>query len=321
MRYASVCDGISAVSVAWRPLGWTCSWVSEIDPFACAVIAHRFPDHHNLGDMLAITKETLAHEPEIDLLVGGTPCQSFSVAGLRKGMDDPRGNLSLRFVQLADVLRPRWVLWENVPGVLSSGSGRDFGAILGALAELGYGWAYRILDAQHFGVPQRRRRVFVVGYRGDWRRAAAVLFDSHCLGGHPAPGSKAEEVDSSYAAGRAGTVSAKWAKGRGVPFMPVAFTQNQRDEVRTMRIVGALSAEPGVKQQSFLQQQIGVRRFTPMECERLQGFPDQYTLVPFRGKPASDTARYKAIGNSMAVDVMRWIGRRMEWIDLNCEVR
>jgi site-specific DNA-cytosine methylase len=178
------------------------------------------------------------YEP-IDLLVGGTPCQSFSVAGLRGGLDDERGNLALEYLRLADRLRPRWLVWENVPGVLSSNGGRDFGSILGGMVELGYGVAYRVLDAQFFGVAQRRRRVFVVGYAGDWRRAAAVLFERHSLSGHPSP----------------------------------RRTQN-----------GA-------------------------------GFRGKYTLIPWRKGMAPDGPRYKALGNSMAVPVMRWIGERIAAVE------
>src|SRR6185369_2366558 len=127
------------------------------------------------------------------LVVFGSPCQSFSVAGKRLGLDDPRGNMALVGLRVVGRIRPRWVVWENVPGVLSSADGRDFGAFLGGLAELGYGFAYRVLDAQHFGVPQRRRRVFVVGYLGDWRRAAAVLFERESLQGHPAPSREARQ--------------------------------------------------------------------------------------------------------------------------------
>src|SRR6185437_2410388 len=145
---------------------------------------HHYPDVPNLGDM---TKYQEWPDATIDLLVGGTPCQSFSVAGLRKGLADPRGNLMLTYLAIAERYAPRWVVWENVPGVLSSNGGRDFGTFLGGLAELGYGFAYRVLDAQFFGVAQRRRRVFVVGCLGDWRRAAAVLFERASLSGHPAP--------------------------------------------------------------------------------------------------------------------------------------
>ena len=187
MRYGSVCSGIEAASVAWHPLGWEPQWFSEIEHFPSAVLNHRFPNVPNLGDMTQLNQFQQFNEQPIDLLVGGTPCQSFSVAGLRKGLADPRGNLMLTFLSIADKRRPKWIVWENVPGVLSSNGGKDFGTFLGALGELGYGFAYRVLDAQHFGVAQRRRRVFVVGYLGDWRPAAAVLFESESLQRNPKP--------------------------------------------------------------------------------------------------------------------------------------
>ena len=190
MIYGSVCSGIEAATVAWHPLGWRPSFFSEIDPFPRSVLAHHYPRVPTHGDFTTIR---LGQYAPIDLLVGGTPCQDFSVAGLRAGMAGARGNLTLEFLKLAQRLRPRWLVWENVPGVLSSNGGRDFGAFLGALGELGYGFAYRVLDAQYFGVPQRRRRVFVVGYLGDWRPAAAVLFERHSLQGHPAPRREARE--------------------------------------------------------------------------------------------------------------------------------
>jgi DNA (cytosine-5)-methyltransferase 1 len=199
MRYASVCDGIGAAHVAWQPLGWECAWTSEIEPFPSAVVDERWK-LKNVGDMTKLTEEQLQHEGPISLLVGGTPCQSFSVAGLRKGLEDPRGNLALRFTQLVGVLRPTWVVWENVPGVLSSAGGRDFGTFLGALAELGYGFAYRVLDAQWFGVAQRRRRVFVVAHARDWRCAAAVLFERESVfGNSPTRGAEGERVTSPIA--------------------------------------------------------------------------------------------------------------------------
>ena len=162
MIYGSVCSGIEAATAAWHPLGWKAAWLSEIERFPSAVLQRHYPDIPNLGDMTTIHDKQELKNGAIDLLVGGTPCQSFSVAGLRKGMADPRGNLALVFLRIADLARPRWIVWENVPGVLSSNRGRYFGAFLGALGELGYGWSYRILDAQFFGVPQRRRRVVVV---------------------------------------------------------------------------------------------------------------------------------------------------------------
>ncbi|MNV17598.1 Modification methylase HpaII [compost metagenome] len=210
MRFLSVCSGIEAASVAWNPLGWKAVAFSEIEPFPCAVLAHHYPDTPNWGDM---TKYKEWPDVAIDLLCGGTPCQSFSVAGLRKGLDDPRGNLMLTFGAIAAKYRPKWLVWENVPGVLSSNGGQDFASFLGLLTGQvvkvpaggwsnsgivsgirdAYGVAYRVLDAQYFGVPQRRRRVFVVGCLGDWRSAAAVLFERHGLSGDPAPSRQARK--------------------------------------------------------------------------------------------------------------------------------
>lgn len=184
MRYLSICSGIEAATVAWHTLGWKPVAFSEIEKFPSSVLAHHYSGVPNLGDMTKFKEWNI--EP-IDVLVGGTPCQSFSVAGLRKGLDDPRGNLMLTYLAIAERYRPEWLVWENVPGVLSSNGGQDFGAFLGGLAELGYGFAYRVLDAQYFGVAQRRRRVFVVANSRSWQRAAAVLFERHSLQGHPAP--------------------------------------------------------------------------------------------------------------------------------------
>ena len=184
MKYLSVCSGLGGAELAFTPLDWECVGVCEIDKSACAVLAARFPNIPNLGDFTKIGVEDVG---SIDLLVGGTPCQDFSVAGLRAGMDGDRGQLTIEFARLAERLRPRWLVWENVPGVLSVDRGRAFGTFLRILGQFGYGFAYRILDAQYAGVPQRRRRVFVVGHLGDWRRAAAVLFERQSLSGHPAP--------------------------------------------------------------------------------------------------------------------------------------
>jgi len=184
VRYGSVCSGIEAATVAWHQLGWEPVFFSEIEKFPSAVLAHHYPNVPNHGDM---TKFKEWPDADINVLVGGTPCQSFSVAGLRKGLDDPRGNLMLTYLAIADRFRPEWVVWENVPGVLSSNGGRDFGTFLGGLGQLGYGFAYRVLDAQFFGVAQRRRRVFVVANARGWQRAAAVLFERESLCGNPAP--------------------------------------------------------------------------------------------------------------------------------------
>jgi DNA-cytosine methyltransferase len=182
MKYLSVCSGMEAASVAWHDLGFTPIGFSEIEPFPCEILKQRFPNTPNYGDLTKY-KDWPIEPGSVDLLVGGTPCQAFSVAGLRRGLADPRGNLALIFLGLADHLKPRWILWENVPGVLTSSGGRDFGSFLAGLAELGYSASWRILDAQNFGVAQRRRRVFVVAHLGDWKPPTAVLFESESLRG------------------------------------------------------------------------------------------------------------------------------------------
>ncbi len=491
MRYLSVCSGIEAATVAWHGLGWTPVGFSEIEPFPSAVLAHHYPNVPNFGDMTKHEQWPL-QPGSIDLLVGGTPCQSFSVAGLRKGLHDPRGGLMLTYLEIARRLRPRWVVWENVPGVLSSNGGRDFGSFLGAMGLLGYGVAYRVLDAQWVrthghprAVPQRRRRVFVVGCLGDWTRAAQVLFEresvqrnsatrratgqgaapdveggvgadiitSHrvapclettsndysradgftmvaqptvwpadCAGtlaqsasGTGSPGYSNQEIFSQNAANlipqpipftkakraqsvtddktwvdgqvnptlslfdqgdtRATTVAVafpidtqnmteghssgglgygqsgdpsftvtkghshavafssnmsepdwqidgstptiKVVSGLGIPSPPaVAFQQNQLGEVRCGNIAGTVNTNSNASGRNtpMAMQAMTVRRLTPRECERLQGFPDDYTLIPWRKKQAEDCPdgpRYKALGNSMAVNCMSWIGERI----------
>ena len=395
MKFGSVCSGIEAASVAWHPLGWRAQWLAEIDNFPSKVLAHHYPETPNYGDFTNITTDA----GEIELLVGGTPCQSFSLAGLRGGLSDDRGNLALEFIRLADRFRPRWIVWENVPGVLSSNGGRDFGSILGALVNVGYGFAYRVLDAQFFGVPQRRRRVFLVGHLGDWRLAAAVLFERESLRGNPAKIRKARKEAATYSIqstaicraptsgpGGAGisegvsytldcrephavvsvngslshTLRAEGfdasedGTGRGTPIVAFDTTQITSKTNRSNPLPGdpchplAAGAHPpaiafhptqdpifgavspclsksvdgmGVAHcltahaakggdpstDNYTVQDYRVRRLTPRECERLQGFPDDYTAIP----GASDSARYRALGNSMAVPCMRWIGRRI----------
>ncbi len=358
LTFGSVCSGVEAASVAWEQLGWQAQWFSEIEAFPSAVLAHRFPSVPNLGDMTKLHTRSEFNDRPIDLLVGGTPCQSFSVAGLRKGMADPRGNLALTYLALADRKRPRWLVWENVPGVLSSGGGRDFGAFLGGLGQLGYGFAYRVLDAQYFGVAQRRRRVFVIGHLGDWRPAAAVLFEPHSMQGHPAPSREAGTAvtrtstygsytyrwqnaddglvpdnisatlkakgtttdERSVAAYVAHTLRAEGfdasedGTGRGIPLVAARMTAFGLYEVDgTASTVKARDYKDATDLvASAANDNYAVRRLTPREFERLQGFPDDWTLVPYRGKPAADGPRYKAMGNSMAVPVMRWIGYRIK---------
>jgi DNA (cytosine-5)-methyltransferase 1 len=449
----TVCSGIGAPEYAAPWIDWR--WQSEIEPFPCAVLRHRFPRATNLGDM---TRFQEWPDATVDVLCGGTPCQSFSVAGLRKGLADPRGNLMLTYLAIADRFRPRWLVWENVPGVLSSNGGRDFGSFLGGMAQLGYGFAYRVLDAQFVrsrshprAVPQRRRRVFVVGYLGDWRRAAAVLFDGESLSGNPPPRREAGKrpapnlaertrgggglgtdfdcdggfVANSGPVGYCLTASAQQSldaetetetliavahslrgegfdagedgTGRGTPLVPVAFSAKDYgadagETAPTLRAMGhanshangggqiaiaiqerAVSENPdngpqgsGVRQdgaaftlearnkvqavafdlrgrdggampegphdtasmraasggssRSYVAQEAeeliwAVRRLTPTECERLQGFPDGWTDVPHRGKPAADGPRYKALGNSWAVNCGEWIFDRIREVE------
>jgi DNA (cytosine-5)-methyltransferase 1 len=413
MRYLSVCSGIEAATMAWHDLGWTPAGFSEIEPFPSAVLAHHYPNVTNFGDMTKYKEWNL--DGSIDLLVGGTPCQSFSVAGLRKGMDDPRGNLALVYCGMLDHFRPNWFVWENVPGVLSSSGGRDFGSFLGAVAQLGYGFAYRVLDAQYCGVAQRRRRVFVVGYLGDWRPAAAVLFERSSLRRDLAPSRTAGKEPSAYfesslAQYREGdiggtlkasggvlgggsetflvqkvyethpadsrvkemgetcqTVTSRWGTGGGNVPLVQAFRKSRRaqsvedyetwvddgisntinlfdqGDIRTthavveaysiredagantfsatpLAVTPALQAlRPSVQShhaQTFVADSARVRRLTPTECERLQGFPDGFTDIPWRKKDTSpDGLRYKALGNSMAVPCMQWIGDGIDLVD------
>ena len=259
MRYISVCSGIEAASVAWQPLGWEAVAFSEIDAFPNAVLAYRFPDVPNLGDISKV--DWRKYYGAVELVVGGTPCQSFSVAGKREGMDGASGLVNEYFRLLSEV-RPKLFLWENVPGVFSSGEWQDFPQLLREWAKLGYHVAWRVLDAQFFGVPQRRRRVFALGCLGNWQYPAKVLFESHSLCRHPAPRRKAREADSGAvergsgkAGGElAGYVSSKWAKGTGGPAGDECYNLVTAFEPGAMSRIGGyvyddiaptLRAEPG----------------------------------------------------------------------------
>jgi DNA (cytosine-5)-methyltransferase 1 len=207
LRFLSVCSGIEAASVAWEQLGWKAAGFAEIEPFPAAVLKHRYPTVPNFGDLNGHEQWPLA-AGDVDIIVGGPPCQAFSVAGLREGMADPRGNLSLVYFQLVSRLRPKWIVYENVPGLLSARGGQDFSSLLSALAECGYGFAYRMLDAANFGLAQRRKRIFIVGCRtGDWRHPTAVLFDGPSSFGNPKAGKKAGEGSASPAGASVGSPS------------------------------------------------------------------------------------------------------------------
>ena len=449
MNYLSVCSGIEAATVAWHPLGWKAVAFGEIERFPCQVLEHHYPETPNWGDM---TKFKEWPDADVNVFVGGTPCQSFSVAGLRKGLDDPRGNLMLTYLAIAARYRPQWLVWENVPGVLSSNGGLDFASLLRGMGELGYGFAYRILDAQYFGVAQRRRRVFVVGYLGNWRPAAAVLFERHSLSGNPAPSRKARQVtptltkegtgisrtehnedgwyvetplnsvgslcartglSNSVQDGEQGHLMPTWWNGGDIAATLTTKSDDQRmpDKDNAQLILqpaygipgnwigrkpenggnatepmhdiapcltktdqhgvahsigtdiynGAITGDiavpltnrsdgtgtgPTVMQptivhgtqdpctsdiafaqgrnnggENVMVQAMAVRRLTPVECERLQGFPDNYTDIKPKGKQTPDGPRYKALGNSMAVPVMAWIGKRIQEVDAICQTQ
>jgi DNA (cytosine-5)-methyltransferase 1 len=456
---------------------WQWPWHAEIEKFPSTVMAARHPDSNNLGDVSAddfVERAQSIARP--DVLVFGSPCQSYSIAGRRLGLDDPRGNLALIALGIIDRLEPRWFVFENVPGLLSSSEGQDFGIFLRTVDELGYFGAWASLDAQHFGVAQRHERLFFVGHSGDWRCPAAVLFESEGLCGYHPPRRQAGErpaptiasrptgggglgtdfdCDGGLIAGSLGTRSAAHPSGmkheadfmvatrdvshclnaggmnridyetetlvthalradgfdasedgtgrgtplvthaldsfsagrmtedgtgRGCPIIPVAFAHQQDGNMDlhigqdvalalqrsqgqaiafsckdhgtdaaelapTLRAMGhdgshanaggqvaiavalrgreggaaaelsdvpsALRSSQGGGDKAHVLTSM-VRRLTPRECERLQGFPDDYTLITYRGKPAADGPRYKALGNSMAVPVMRWILSRIE---------
>ena len=302
MNYLSVCSGIEAATVAWHEMGWNPLAFSEIEKFPSQVLAHHYPNVPNLGDMTKF-KEWDFGTNRLDLLVGGTPCQSFLVAGLRKGLDDPRGNLALTYAAILDKFRPKWCIWENVPGVLSSNKGRDFGAFLGALVELGYGFAYRVLDAQNFGVAQRRRRVFVVGCLGSWESAAKVLFESESLSGNikqsGPQGIGVSDSNTMYTLTKTDVHAVFCDTYNGTIQGNVAATM-------TADMAGPTHSGPKIMQN------MAVRRLTEIECERLQGFPDNYTNIK---ENCPSGARYKALGNSMAVPVMKWIGQRIQQVE------
>lgn len=334
MRYVSLFSGIEAASVAWGPLGWEPVAFSEIEPFCCRVLEERFPEVPNLGDVSKI--DWSGHEGSVDVVVGGSPCQSFSISGNRDGLSGESG-LMWEYVRAVREIRPEWLLWENVPGALSSSHGNDFRCLLESLDALGYGLAWRVLDAQFFGVAQRRERVFLVGRLGDVEGPCQVLFESEGMR-WDTPSSRAKrEALTDGATGGARTMLVRCERAGGgkgaliqddvsatlatsntqTLFQPVCMMGDHGKSAVDVDLAGTLTAHDAKGAPSVA---IGytVRRLTPRECERLQGFPDDWTKVPYRGKPAEecpDTSRYRAIGNSMAVPVMRWIGERIAMVE------
>ena len=350
MKFGSVCSGIEAASVAWNPIGWETAWVSEIESFPCAVLEHHFPDVPNLGDVTKILEQgRLDGTPDIDILVGGTPCVDVSIAGKRAGLDGERSHLFFDFIGIARETNPRWLAWENVPGVLSSNGRRDFGTIIREMVGLGYGVCWRILNAEYVrvrshprAVPQRRRRVFVLGYRGDWRPAVAVLLNWKGMSGDSLPRRETREGITALTKSGVGTCGAddNQAQGGHLRIYGGGRTSGERDSTTSMSssnsrldfdtetfvlfdprnqdvlVSGDIAAPLDTKNppSSALATPLGIRRITPLEAERLQGFPDYFTLVPYRNGMAKDTPRYKALGNSMAINVMRYIGERIQMV-------
>ncbi len=334
LRYFSVCSGIEAATVAWSPLGFQAVGFSETAPFPSAVLKYHYPDVPNYGDMTNIDAASLANK-NIHILVGGTPCQAFSVAGKRKSLSDKRGQLTLKFVELANAICPDFVIWENVPGVLQL-QDNAFGCLLGALAsgkELqcpnkNGRWsnagsiigtkrivAWRVLDAQFFGVPQRRKRVFLIASPRKRASPFEILFERTSSVQSSMANKQTPETDTrtpsycfingvGYAQKVMPTIIAHMAKGingwgdEGALIIEPCETIEKRKAISNL---GLMYNEPSYK----------LRRLTLTECERLQGFPDNYTNIIYKDKPASDTVRYTALGNSMAVPVMRWIGQRV----------
>ena len=427
MKYLSICSGIEAASVAWHPIAWQPLAFSEIEPFPRAVLSEHYPDVPCHGDFTVLRDQEWI--VDADVLVGGTPCQAFSIAGLRNSLADERGNLSLEFVRLADAIdnfrlsagrEPAIIVWENVPGVLSV-SDNAFGCFLAALAgdDTPYvpprgKWtnagvvagskrtiAWIIKDAQYFGVAQRRRRVFVVASSRKRFDPAAVLFEFQSVR-RDTPPRRGEGQEASPASGTGfvggfqssqsgvrltnthatldanngsrrhngvitGTLTAKFANPLGaaevdagliLPVNPVAYSimpmnsgkdykARETDVSQPLMAAGPVGGNQGgdfvaqpisfhptqdpISNTDGISHALGcgsttgqanvaiasnmqVRRLTPTECERLQGFPDGYTAIPWKKKDASecpDGPRYKALGNSMAVPVMRWIGERI----------
>jgi DNA (cytosine-5)-methyltransferase 1 len=297
MKYASVCSGIGAAEWAWDNLGWECTSSSEVEPFACAILKKRHSEKVLHGDFREVDYEN----EHFELLVGGTPCQAFSIAGFRKGLHEKRGSLSLSYVELCRDYRPTWFVWENVTGVLSSNGGRDFGSLIQALAELGYGFAWRVLDAQHFGVPQQRKRVFLVGYLGDWRPPAAVLYDSETCGRDLRTSEEIRTHNPTL------TLS-------GVTRL---FRLMGYANYKLSNVASTVCTADYKKTTDLIENQGTLRRWTPLEYERLMGFPDDYTKIPWKGKrQASLETRVMALGNSMAVPVMYWLGQRIDYVNL-----
>ena len=336
LKFLSLCSGIEAASVAWKPLGFLPVGFSETDKFPSEVLQYHYPNVPNLGDMTNY-KEWQIEKP--DIVIGGTPCQSFSIAGQRKGLEDPRGNLTLTFIRLLDHFKPTWFVWENVQGVLSSNNGRDFHTFIEGLQEIGYSLSWRVLDAQFFGVPQRRKRLFVVGHHSaDWRYPYKALFEAESLSGYfeksrnkgkarQATRTSAESTEGNNGIaydyqrmgqyGNGSKSSTKLARDYKDATDLVVYENHGTDSrVKPLgEVCTTVTARWGTGGNNTpLVGNSRIRKLSPIECERLQGFPDDYTNI--RGDKTPYGARYKALGNSMAVPVIEWIGRGIQRMEV-----
>lgn len=351
MKYLSLFSGIEAASVAWKDLDWECVGVCEIDKFASAVLKHHYPTVPNYGDITTLSEEKLneiknTHADEPLLVIGGSPCQSFSICGRKEGLDDPRGNLMFEYVRVVETLQPKYFIWENVPNVLSKGMSAAFGTLLRSMVECGYSIGWRVLDAQHFGVAQRRRRVFLIGCIGE-ESPFEILFESQSMQGSSESSRKVQQDNPSNTTSSPSKHHRVRPKLEFVSMLKntqsstscyepadVSFTLTANmgtggghvpmisDPKPTRNKVGTLCARDfkgpsreWVNQGKFIPHMGKVRKLTPIECERLQGFPDNYTRISWNGKDEDNcpvSPRYKTLGNSMAVPVMRWLGERID---------
>lgn len=408
MKFGSLFAGIGGFDLGLERAGMTCKWQVEKDERCISVLERHFPDAPRHDDVRTFNAKDAIR---VGLIVGGFPCQDLSVAGARRGLAGERSGLFFEFIRIVSELAPRWVLIENVPGLLSSNQGRDMGAILGSLGHLGYGFAYRVLDAQYFGLAQRRKRVFIVGCAGDARRACQVLFEPEsmfrdsppsretgtrvaasltqgsgvnsnapgrrreddvnialCLNGKQrsrydgesetfvsapltvSPHADNESQESrlvvgalashSKEHGHAMTTQQAAEAGQLIPFDTTQITSagnysnpgpgapchplasQQHPPAVAFRTSGNCGVMPQGDRtaalntatdpcQQIVQHAMSVRRLMPIECERLQGFPDDWTRYDAAGNEISDSARYRMIGNAVAVPVAEWIGRQI----------
>jgi len=310
MKYFSVCSGIESATVAWSPLDWECVGLCDFASFPQKVLSHHYPSTNLFSDITKLNEHENYKKIKFNLLVGGTPCQSFSDAGLNKGMDDIRGRVSLEYGRILKEKRPRWFIWENVEGVFKDKHKKSLCEIISSFTGVNfkpesldkqgivqgeeYSIAYRVFDSQYFGVPQRRKRIYIVGYRGkNWKIPFSVLFEQGCF----------ESVEEKNRIKRD------------------EYTQNILGQIKLAGTVTKSYAQTlvdgfgKVSTSNYWADKEGIRRFTERELERLQGFPDGYLDFEINGKKPSYSSVKGAIGNSMTVNVMYWIGQRINFID------